>query len=291
MDYRKIYDQFVASRKHKTPSGYYEVHHIVPRAFGGSDEPENLIKLTASDHFFAHVLLAKIYGGPMIPAVFLMSNRRWHGRPKKQFRLVYASMRKEWAEYAATLPAKKGSDNGNYNSERFEWLNLDTLETLHATLHEMWCKFGGTRAMWTQVASGDKNSAYGWIVNAGKPKKRGFKGKKITFINANGQIFKGTQQEFVRFSGTSIASASRICKHGAISVDGWKVEGSQKPPPARQNKGDFYELSKDGGQIKRLKRIDAALLLGVSPACFSSGAHYAQKNDKTYKGWRISKAN
>jgi hypothetical protein len=63
MDYLRIYDRFIASRKaNQTPScAYVEVRHIKPRSLGGTDEPDNLIRLTPEDHFFAHLLLAKGY--------------------------------------------------------------------------------------------------------------------------------------------------------------------------------------------------------------------------------------
>lgn len=39
---------------------YFERHHIVPRCVGGSDDPDNLVKLKAGEHFLAHRLLSKI---------------------------------------------------------------------------------------------------------------------------------------------------------------------------------------------------------------------------------------
>jgi hypothetical protein len=67
MDYGRIYGEFIADRKAREGglTGYVERHHIVPRALGGSDDPENIVRLTAGDHFFAHLLLAKHLGGSM----------------------------------------------------------------------------------------------------------------------------------------------------------------------------------------------------------------------------------
>lgn len=56
--------------------GYTELHHIVPRSLGGSDEQSNLVRLTAREHFIAHMLLAKIHGGPMWSAIFLMRGQK-----------------------------------------------------------------------------------------------------------------------------------------------------------------------------------------------------------------------
>jgi len=40
---------------------YSEMHHIIPRCIGGNDLLENLVKLTAREHFLAHWLLWKAY--------------------------------------------------------------------------------------------------------------------------------------------------------------------------------------------------------------------------------------
>jgi hypothetical protein len=40
---------------------YTERHHIVPKCIGGSDEEDNLVLLTAREHYIAHQLLVKIY--------------------------------------------------------------------------------------------------------------------------------------------------------------------------------------------------------------------------------------
>ena len=36
---------------------YVEKHHIIPRCIGGSDHKENLVSLTAREHFVCHLLL------------------------------------------------------------------------------------------------------------------------------------------------------------------------------------------------------------------------------------------
>ena len=77
MNYERIYKEFIADRRSKEAglTGYTEKHHILPRSLKGSDEPENLIRLTPSDHYFAHLLLAKIHGGTQWSALFLMSKK------------------------------------------------------------------------------------------------------------------------------------------------------------------------------------------------------------------------
>lgn len=40
---------------------YGEVHHIIPKSEGGDNSNENLVRLSAREHYIAHLLLAKIY--------------------------------------------------------------------------------------------------------------------------------------------------------------------------------------------------------------------------------------
>lgn len=70
MDYQKIYEAIVhrAQGRKKLKKGslnyvYYERHHVIPRCIGGSDDPSNLVYLTAEEHWVAHLLLVKINPG------------------------------------------------------------------------------------------------------------------------------------------------------------------------------------------------------------------------------------
>jgi len=72
------YQRLIAKAKVRVcPNGYVERHHILPRALGGTDDSSNLVALTAREHFVAHVLIAKIYGGVMWQAVILMSGGKY----------------------------------------------------------------------------------------------------------------------------------------------------------------------------------------------------------------------
>lgn len=63
MDYYKLYYQIIEHRK-KNPVGddvYTEKHHILPRSLGGTDDSDNIVPLTAREHFICHYLLSKMY--------------------------------------------------------------------------------------------------------------------------------------------------------------------------------------------------------------------------------------
>lgn len=76
MNYKDCYERLIQKATTRgTVDGYYEIHHIIPRSMGGSDNASNLVHLTGREHFVAHLLLAKIYGGPMLTALWAMKNR------------------------------------------------------------------------------------------------------------------------------------------------------------------------------------------------------------------------
>jgi hypothetical protein len=63
MNYKWHYEKLCRSRKYKPTidkDGYYETHHILPKSLGGTEDDENLVRLTAREHFIAHLLLWKM---------------------------------------------------------------------------------------------------------------------------------------------------------------------------------------------------------------------------------------
>ena len=77
MDYRKHYDLLINKAKIRDLGAdvYVEKHHIVPKCLGGSNNIDNIVKLTPREHFIAHQLLVKIYPGfpRLVYAAFLMT--------------------------------------------------------------------------------------------------------------------------------------------------------------------------------------------------------------------------
>lgn len=61
MDANTIYTKIVDRAKNRTLEGYKERHHIIPKCVGGSNLKENIVALTAREHFICHRLLVKIY--------------------------------------------------------------------------------------------------------------------------------------------------------------------------------------------------------------------------------------
>lgn len=57
------YFRIIESAQRSTPKDYSERHHVIPRSLGGSNARENIVRLTARQHFVCHLLLVKMTSG------------------------------------------------------------------------------------------------------------------------------------------------------------------------------------------------------------------------------------
>ncbi len=102
--YFNRYTKYISSLKNQHIDGYYELHHIIPKSFGGNNNQENLIKLTARQHFVAHWILSKALGGAAIRAFFMMSNFGKYGKVNS---LAYEKARIEYAKLVSLQSKNK----------------------------------------------------------------------------------------------------------------------------------------------------------------------------------------
>ena len=93
--YATWYSSLITNCKMRVkPTIYTESHHILPRSLGGADVPDNLVYLTAREHFIAHLLLSKMYTGnssiKMAQAIGAMSMQGVDGKRTKLNSKKYA---------------------------------------------------------------------------------------------------------------------------------------------------------------------------------------------------------
>ena len=101
MNYLKIYYDLMESRKKFTSFSsnldfYYEKHHIVPRCMAGPTIPENLVLLTAREHFIAHRLLVKAYpncSGLIDGFIMMRMNKNVRRLTSRQYERIKSSKR------------------------------------------------------------------------------------------------------------------------------------------------------------------------------------------------------
>lgn len=77
--YTAWYTQIITNAKARKSSGYTETHHILPKSLGGTNSSNNLVALSAREHFICHLLLIRMVSGAqkakMVHAAWSMANR------------------------------------------------------------------------------------------------------------------------------------------------------------------------------------------------------------------------
>lgn len=128
VDYSKLYDELIEFRKTNIPQGYVENHHILPKSLGGSDDINNLVRLTAREHYVAHLFLHKIHKTKETAfALWMMQCKSTNqdDRPHIKNSRMYEWARLEFKKYFKNTWAK-GKSNSQYGTR---WIcNLELKE-------------------------------------------------------------------------------------------------------------------------------------------------------------------
>jgi hypothetical protein len=101
--YTRWYNQITDRARARSIDTYTETHHIQPRSLGGTDDTDNLVKLTAREHFICHWLLVKMTTGEdhykMLNALRMMRAEKY-GQQRYETVItarVYESIKKEYS--------------------------------------------------------------------------------------------------------------------------------------------------------------------------------------------------
>lgn len=139
MDYKTIYYDIIEKAKDEVKCGkrivgYFETHHIVPKSFGGGNNKENLVKLTAREHFICHWLLVKMCPkGTIERNKMLFALWRMGSYTKDQQRYVnsrvYEKLRGEFSNaIGSNMKIKQKGENNSQFGKKW-YTNRDTGES------------------------------------------------------------------------------------------------------------------------------------------------------------------
>ena len=100
--YTTWYNNIIQQAKTRQLTGYKERHHIIPKSLGGNNLKENLVNLTAREHFVCHWLLTKMVCSPhkekMIYAAWTMANLE--NQNQQRYKItgrIYESLRQKYS--------------------------------------------------------------------------------------------------------------------------------------------------------------------------------------------------
>lgn len=167
MNYSRIYEEIIANAKSlaeertakkNNHDEYFETHHIIPKSSGGTDDKENLVTLTAREHFICHWLLYKIH--PTKENAFswwMMSNNegnKYHKNRKRQSSRKYEYARKVFSKHISEVHAGKSLSESH--REKISKSKMGAKNPAYGKKHTEEHK-----AYLREISLGEKNVNYG----------------------------------------------------------------------------------------------------------------------------------
>ena len=149
MNYRKIYFKIINKALRKEYTGqrwkgdgnYYEKHHIKPRSLRGTDKNNNLVLLTAKEHYICHWLLVKSYDKDtierkkMLKAWFMMACVGDTGRPIISMK-DYEKYKTEFAKYMSEK--SQNINNSMYGKHWYTDLRTGMIKPFNINPGKFW---------------------------------------------------------------------------------------------------------------------------------------------------------
>jgi hypothetical protein len=221
VNYLRIYNLFIADRRkrEKAVIGYSERHHIKPRCLGGGDGPENLIRLTPEDHFFAHLLLAKAHGGKLwAPIAYMLGGHRKAWEPRLS-RVKYGWASRRMGEYVS---------EAKIIQDEIALMHLDGRQWAGRQVDMP--SLGISRSLANMLIKGRVKSAKGWyLAHLPRPDRGGkahpmYRHELHAFVHEDGARLNATQHDFHLAIGAPKASVCRLIKGDVKTWRGWRIE-------------------------------------------------------------------
>jgi Straboviridae homing endonuclease len=138
MNHQVVYDNIISNAKYQNRIRfkkkdvnyvYYEDHHVKPKCLGGNNDKENLVLLTAREHYICHKLLTYIY--PMNRLIIIAFHAMAYNKKYKKYICArdykYAKELNSLSEMPETQRNK--IRNANKNKKHTSEQNLKTSET------------------------------------------------------------------------------------------------------------------------------------------------------------------
>ena len=138
--YSKTYFAITSNAKQRITEGYTELHHIIPQSMGGSNDKENLVELTAREHFICHWLLIKMTEGEdRSKMLYALNGMKAENRYQQRYHTkitarVYEKYRIEHAEnHSKKMKGRPAPNKGRKMSEEQKQLLRVKAKANHAS--------------------------------------------------------------------------------------------------------------------------------------------------------------
>ena len=204
--YRKLIE---VANKDNYPAGYKEKHHIVPKCIGGGDNKENIIELSYADHIKAHIYLyyAYEYKG-LAHAVHRMINSKWRGEILTDEEL--ADLTEERIKFVKRM---RGEGNPFYGMRH----SKESKEKMSKSSKG---KGGRNKPHTKETKQRLSKVMKGKGVGSNNPR---YDSTIYTFINKEGEIFKGTKYEICKKYSIDRSNLNNLFNGRQKTCKGWRI--------------------------------------------------------------------
>jgi len=214
------------ARKKLKPSDenfiYYECHHILPKSMGGSNKQENIVLLTAKEHFVAHHLLYEFCVGleehKMAIAWRRMSTDFRNGKPRYVNARLFDKAKQAAAVSLSILNSKPNHklksrlrDISKYGKVNFLFYNVETKEHFFGTKFELIDNYDISHPEVDLIIKNPNRCCKNWMVQTSDvpPQRSSMKGIKNPSADKNVYDFFHVPSK-TAFRGTRIELMERF---------------------------------------------------------------------------------
>lgn len=217
--YYKLYVKIIQHARANPPIDTKEIHHIIPKSFGGDNSDANLVALTPKQHFILHHLLTKFCQGSgyskMVCAFHFMSNIVRNNKKVRITSIVYDTIKQKHSEDLR--------DDNLYTFIHPEF------GTKICTRYVLSTEFGLTCMGLTDIIKGRQKSHRGWCLNVLDIPKNDtwcLMNSTILLEHIDGSLFSGTVFDFKKNHEITSAEFRNIYLK-RIQQNGWQMTETQ----------------------------------------------------------------
>lgn len=211
-----------AQQRSTTSGEYYERHHIIPRSLGGDNKRNNIVALTAREHYVCHLLLPRMcvsqkHRASMAHACLMMS--QWNStstQGKRPTGRLYAATKRRYVELTR-------GDNHPLHGVRW---SEDRKQKHSALMKRLGVNVGAVRTQATRekisrtrkqagTGAGERNSMYGkHHTDAAKQQMSQIKKERLTDEKRSAMILSNPRTRAVQdHLGNVFPSVSAAGRH------------------------------------------------------------------------------
>jgi hypothetical protein len=139
--YTNCYNRIIQRAKDRKINLYTERHHVIPKSLGGSDETDNLVRLTAKEHFICHMLLVRMTTGEpkkkMSYAMWLLCNMENESQERyaptaSQYELIRTNFSKTMSDRMAEFSKSRdyAGENNPFHGKTHSEKSLEKMSTV-----------------------------------------------------------------------------------------------------------------------------------------------------------------